>query len=281
MSNNSNATTLDRKIVSINPQNAIQIQATTPVVFGFEIFTKSSAKRTFPAYIYLPDSKGLPQANPLATTSITTDTRLGWYRAAFAKPVILGTNKTYFISWEPGKSLNKLCEDPKAKGGTTWTHYHKTFFFGRLQWFGPFKTEPWAFRVLCSPRSNVNPILSSTGAPSLGNKSFAVNLSGATTNARVIAAFGSSNTSWNGTSLPLDMSPMGAPKCSLLVSPDLFVFLSSDANGRASVTLPIPNDSKLLGKNFHCQWAIADSTANQLGMILSNGGSGVLGKPEE
>ncbi len=88
VSNNANATTLDIKIVSINPQNAIQIQTTTPIVVGFEIFTKSSAKRTFPAYIYLPDSKGLPQKNPLAKTTITTDTKLGWYRASFANLVI-------------------------------------------------------------------------------------------------------------------------------------------------------------------------------------------------
>ena len=64
VSNNSGAKALDIKIVSINPQLAFKIQATTPVVMGFEIFTKSSAKRTFPAYIYLPDSKGLPQAKP-------------------------------------------------------------------------------------------------------------------------------------------------------------------------------------------------------------------------
>ena len=277
VSNNANATTLDIKIVSINPQNAIQIQTTIPIVFGFEIFTKSSAKRTFPAYIYLPDSKGLPQTNPLAKTTITTDTKLGWYRASFGKPVILGSNKTYFISWEPGQGLNKNCEDPRAKGGTTWTHYHKTFFFGKYQWFGPFKTEPWAFKVLC-PGSTVNPTLFNTGLPALGNKSFSIDLAKGKANTPVLFAFGVSNTSWNGNRLPLDMTAMGAPNCSLLVSPDILVFLKTDSSGGASLVLPVPSDSKLAGVSFHCQWGISDSSANQFGMIFSNGGSGVLGK---
>jgi hypothetical protein len=124
----------------------------------------------------------------------------------------------------------------------------------------------------------VNPTLSNTGLPALGNKSFAIDLSRAKANAPVVAAFGASNTSWNGNRLPLDMTAMGAPNCSLLVSPNIFVFLQSDSSGRASVTLPVPNDSRLAGASFHCQWAISDRWANQLGMIMSNGGSGVVGR---
>ena len=123
--------------------------------------------------------------------------------------------------------------------------------------------------------------MTNTGLPELGNKSFAIGLAGAKADAPVVVAFGASNTKWNGIPLPLDMTVMGAPNCSLLVSLDIFVFQKSDSRGRATVALPIPNDSKLVGLPFHCQWAITDSSANQLGTILSNGGSGVVGKQPE
>ena len=56
--NNAGASALDGKIISINPQYALLINAKTPIVSGFEIFTKSPVRRTFKAYIYLPDKAG-------------------------------------------------------------------------------------------------------------------------------------------------------------------------------------------------------------------------------
>lgn len=89
---------------------------------------------------------------------------------------------------------------------------------------------------------------------------------------------GFSRAMWHGVALPLDLAPLGAPGCSLLVGPDLVLPLWN-LGGVAPVTLSIPNDQGLVGIRFFVQGWAADPTANQLGIVVSNGGQGLIGHP--
>lgn len=277
-SNNPKAATIDRKITSSNPQLAIQVQAVTPVITGFELFTQSTVKRTIKAWILVADASGLPSTTPFATGSITVDTKAGWYRATFPKLVVLGARKKYFISWEPGPNLTRLIFQPRAKLGTTSVHYEYKFFFGKFQWFGPFNTERWAWKIVCPGGSRSVPTLAATGFPTLGNSTFSVDLLGGKANSAALIALGSSKTSWVKIPLPLDMGPAGAPGCSLLSSVDLLIGMATTATGSATLPLPIPNDSRFTGLVFHSQWIVLDKLANKFGLTFSNGGTVSVGR---
>ena len=85
--------------------------------------------------------------------------------------------------------------------------------------------------------------------------------------------FGLSNTNWLGMPLPLDLEPLGAPGCELLVSVEavrpLFSWL-----GQRSVSWSVPNQPALIGVQFYNQ---AMATSGWSGIVLTNGGHGRIG----
>jgi hypothetical protein len=87
---------------------------------------------------------------------------------------------------------------------------------------------------------------------------------------------GASRSRWGSTPLPLDLKPLGASGCRLLVSADL-VLLMSKSGGTASFTATIPNASNLVGLTFFEQGYVLDAGANALGLVVSNGGAIKLG----
>ena len=77
--------------------------------------------------------------------------------------------------------------------------------------------------------------------------------------------------------IPMDIN--GMPGCTLLAIPLISLPAVSDANGKANVPLLIPPIPALVGGTLFVQWAIPDPGANQLGLVLSNGGRFTLGQP--
>ena len=131
------------------------------------------------------------------------------------------------------------------------------------------------FGTGCRGSNGQTPQLSGT-APKLG-QSLTVSLARARPSTPVTLFFGGSKTTWNQQSLPLDLTPFGAAGCALLVAPSVGVNLTSSSRGAASLTVPVPNDSKLHGAEFHNQWIVLDPGANTLGIVTSNGGSATIG----
>lgn len=120
------------------------------------------------------------------------------------------------------------------------------------------------------------PRLYSTDTPQIGNN-FRVRISQARPAAPEFLVLGFSNTYWNGVPLPLDVTPLGAPGCSILVAPLLVETLVSNASGSSNRELSIPNDIYLLGHRFYNQAFITDPMANTLGFVGTNGGVGLFG----
>ena len=87
---------------------------------------------------------------------------------------------------------------------------------------------------------------------------------------------GESDMLWGSIRLPFDLAPLGMPGCPLLTPPTFLVPFAASSGG-ATLGLPIPNDSGLLGSRFYCQGLIADQSVNRLGATVSNGGASVIG----
>lgn len=85
---------------------------------------------------------------------------------------------------------------------------------------------------------------------------------------------------WAGTPLPLDLTPIGAPGCSLLVAGDLPLPLLLDATGRGTLTWNLPNTSSLAGATFYVQGAVLDpGLAVPLQLAFSHGRQCTIGAP--
>jgi len=123
---------------------------------------------------------------------------------------------------------------------------------------------------------NLTPVLANSGTPRLG-KTFAVTLSSAKANTAAALILGASNNAWGPVPLPLDLSPLGAKGCPLLVSPLLFTGLGVDIRGTAAANIFIPNINSLIGIQWYNQFFVFDSAANGLGMAFTNGGTGKVG----
>jgi hypothetical protein len=69
--------------------------------------------------------------------------------------------------------------------------------------------------------------------------------------------------------LPLDLTTLGMPACSLRVSPDV-ISMVAGASHVATITMPIPNVASLLGLRFFQQALAPDPSSNPFGAVLSN-----------
>jgi hypothetical protein len=132
----------------------------------------------------------------------------------------------------------------------------------------------YRFGAGCS-HGTVAPAIGNTGTPGLG-QAFQVVLAAAPANAGAALWFGHSRDQLRGTPLPLDLSPHGAPGCTLLVSPLLFLGTTADGGGTASLNFQVPPDGALRDVRFFAQWFVQDSAANALGWLTSPGLEGAI-----
>ncbi|MEZ5988729.1 MAG: hypothetical protein R3F30_06330 [Planctomycetota bacterium] len=260
-----------------NPQLAMLVatQRKTLIISSFELYTKAPQQVTVPAWIYLPDGSGKPAASPIGTGSLTVGTTLGWHKATFTTPVVVSNKPVFFLSWSPGTGNRKALAWPWLQSGTNAPYCWRDQPLSGA-WKGPSAGQPWAWRVTCIGGSGQVPTLSAKGTPSVGG-SFTVLLDQGLASAPTLLLFGGSASAWGPFKLPLDLSPAGASGCDLLCSFDLPVALQCDANGQASLKVPVPNDGKLVNAMFHNQWIVLDAKANKLGLAFSDGGTGTIG----
>lgn len=274
---NGSATQLQNLFFSRTSEVAIEVAkgVNSPLVMGFEILTRAKfTKSTVKAHIYFADSKGAPLTTPAVTGNMVVDTKVAWYRVTFAKPLLVKPGQKFFVSWtDPRVPFSQVILWPVPTTGTKGTSYHREANSGAWN-RGPFTINPWAWRVLC-PGGSAVPALSNTGLPKLGT-TYAVDLSKAKAKTAAILITGLSKQTWGPIKLPLDLSPLGAKGCSLLVSYDITAATATSAGGTASSSIPVPNDKNLTGIQVHHEWMVVDA-ANALGLVFSNGGTATLG----
>jgi len=110
---------------------------------------------------------------------------------------------------------------------------------------------------------------SAQGLPKIGSSVLYESLD-ASPHSPLLLILGFSAGSWGNLVLPLDLSSLGAPGCTLYTSVARSYATTSDAAGNANVSIPIPDDPGLVGFTFYTQFVALDSTANFLGLTLSD-----------
>ncbi len=88
---------------------------------------------------------------------------------------------------------------------------------------------------------------------------------------------GFSRTSWGQVPLPLDLTGLGLPKCSLLVSPDWGFHVSTGPETWFTFSLAVPGDVAFAGIEFFNQVWIFDKQANLFGAFGTNGLASTIG----
>lgn len=277
---NDTASSLQSLFFSQTSEVCLEVPAPTSLtlVTGFEILTRAmrGQKITVPGRIHLADNSGAPVTAPAATGNLTVDTTTGWYRVTFAKPLVIKAKQKYFISWADTRvPFSQNVHWPVPTSGTKSVSYHRYASSGAFS-RGPFNVNPWSFRVLCVGTTRETPALSNTGLPKLGT-SYSLNVVKARGSSVAVLISGFSNTSWLSAKLPLSLGVL-APSCSLLVSFDLVAGAPTSGSGTATLSIPVPNNDKLVGAKLHHQWMVVDSGANMLGLSFSNGGTATIGK---
>jgi len=260
---NPNGGTLSNSTNSFEYSFEVQLTGSLQVS-GFDIYTESnSGTINRPAHIYA-DAGGEPAATPLATTTITVGPSAGFYTATFSPPVTV--NGTFYVGYEnsPGGVISNL------NSGTNGTGFYRTAVTGSWSQSGLVQRPSW--RINCSGGNTLTPSLGNQGLPIL-NSTYNVTLADTIPSTFAILASGSSDTSWNGTPLPLPL--IGAPGCDLYAAPQVLDLYITDGAGSASAPITIPASPANVGVSLYHQWAVLDAV-NSLGIIVSDAGRATI-----
>jgi hypothetical protein len=113
------------------------------------------------------------------------------------------------------------------------------------------------------------------GFPRVGHTGY-YRVTGAPGNANAFLAFGLSDTTWSGLTLPFSLSVIGSP---CLVYNDHVSVLpgAAGALGNWLVTYTYPSSAAFIGRAFFTQFYVIDLAANQLGLTTSNGFKTLIG----
>lgn len=120
-------------------------------------------------------------------------------------------------------------------------------------------------------------VVNESVCPTLGD-SFSIELQSTSANVPAFLFTGVSTTKWGQLQLPMSLGSI-APGCRLYTSIEILTLLRTDSMGRAKQTVPVPNEFALLDFEFHNQWSVVSTTANSLGLVLSNAGTARIGLP--
>lgn len=91
-----------------------------------------------------------------------------------------------------------------------------------------------------------------------------------------VGAVGLTDQTWNGVPLPIDLSSVGLPGCSLLIDPALTTFATQNA-ANASWTIAIPNNAAVVGQALFAQAFPLVLGANPANAVATNAIEGIVG----
>ncbi|GEM_PF-2067907 len=135
----------------------------------------------------------------------------------------------------------------------------------------PFPTGVAPFGTGCTGTNGLHPRVSiSGGSPAVGSTTFQVEMLRGRRTGVAIMFLGASKTALGAIPLPLKLDFLGMKGCFQLVSNELVLPAPTDAHGRASAPLPIPNDTTLKGKSVHVQFWSVDPGSTTAGITTSN-----------
>jgi hypothetical protein len=256
------------------------------VVFAVQVFTGEKTGTSVVGLWSHDTTKDEPKAE-LARGSWSMSTTNSWQGANLSKPVILGPNTTFWVSWIPvsGSQASVQASGSTLPGIQT----YKWSRTNSAPWNGPYKGHQWKFRLWCAPLGSVKGVtvigkgcsdgfgkIGTWGVnqtPSVGNQQFQLLGKDLPPSSRALIIIGV-NKNMNS----IDLGPAGAFGCFLHSDSVVELILATTAGtpskSDGSLTMPaaIPNDPGLKGFYFRTQLAVADANSRRgLKAIFTNG----------
>lgn len=168
---------------------------------------------------------------------------------------------------------------PRSRNAMAFDTWRETVLMFGGQSSGPDHIDLWTYAAAVPamavpygtgcPGATGEPQLVNDGRPWLGS-AWTLVLGSGPSSAPSALWLGASATTATGVSLPLDLSPLGAPGCALLASIDVASFAIASPAGVVSLGLVVPNQP-WLGVEMYAQGAFLDPSANPAGLVLSRG----------
>jgi hypothetical protein len=156
--------------------------------------------------------------------------------------------------------------------GDTFPDLAVALFGGGTVVFQNWRAGTSAFGTACAGTLPQAPRVQGSGAPALGNASFAVRVDGGQPGTPALAWLGTSRRTWNGLPLlPLDLGLLGANGCTLWTGPEALVVGGFDAAGTFALPLPIPAVPALRRQTLFAQGAAAASGTGTLQLAFTGG----------
>ncbi len=245
---------------------AYPIASNSPLqLAGFEVYARSTSggQVNVPVSLFL-DAGGVPSSNAAATGTLTVGGSAGWYGVTFANPINVPAG-TFYVAVDNTGSPTVLSD---LNSGTPATAYWRR---PGQSWAASGVVTTPAARAICvgGGSGGAVPGMAGAGAPEIG-QTMDLNLRFAAPNTTAVAFTGVSNTVSALGPLPFALDGFGAAGCSILASLDIDVATPTDAQGTASIQIPVPNDANLVGFHLYHQYVVIDPAANTLGIALSN-----------
>jgi hypothetical protein len=107
------------------------------------------------------------------------------------------------------------------------------------------------------------------------NRQFSVTLTGGKPSSLANLVLGVSHAKWGPTALPLDMAIFGAPTCFIWNDPLIRIPVTTDANGKVSITTIVPPSAN--SGTVFAHWWVLDRSANPFGVTSSDYATIILG----
>jgi hypothetical protein len=134
-----------------------------------------------------------------------------------------------------------------------------------------------SFGTGCAGSLAQTPQFSTNTAPRLG-QSFDMKINLAPANTLVAFAQGLSNTLADGLPLPVDLTALGAPGCSLFTSTESIIPAVTNSAGAAALVFNVPSTPVLAGFRWYAQGAVL-TPANALGLLTTSAVALRVGHP--
>ncbi|MDP6424738.1 MAG: sulfatase-like hydrolase/transferase [Planctomycetota bacterium] len=134
----------------------------------------------------------------------------------------------------------------------------------------------FVFGTACSGNPKTPKFAASAGQRPLLGQTFTTEVTDLNTGVTVnLGMLGLSRTKYGTIPLPLDLTAIGAPGCTLYLSLDILVPLLV-TGGKATWNFPIPSVTALNGLRFYQQVGVFETSVNTLKMIFTNAGEGCI-----
>ncbi len=132
------------------------------------------------------------------------------------------------------------------------------------------------FGLGCTGAAGQATLTATATLPNIG-QGFTVLMSGLPASSSALGLIGFSKSTFGTRSLPLDLTFLGMPSCTLYTD----IADAAPTTNFAGIviwTIQLPNDPGLIGLKFYQQGWILDPAANALGAVTTNAGEGIIGR---